>query len=86
MGSRDGDLHSAISMWREIKAASNAAVVRHGGTSTHHHAVGRDHRDAYELEVPALMRAALAGAKAVLDPRGVMNPGVLIDPVRAPPP
>jgi alkyldihydroxyacetonephosphate synthase len=81
IGSIDGDLRSAVAKWREIKLASNAAVVKHGGTSTHHHAVGRDHRSAYEVEVPALMRAALAGAKKVLDPAGVMNPGVLIDPV-----
>jgi alkyldihydroxyacetonephosphate synthase len=77
VGATDGDLASAVAKWREIKAASNAAVVKYGGTSTHHHAVGRDHRDAYDIEVPALMRAALAGAKKVLDPRGVMNPGVL---------
>jgi alkyldihydroxyacetonephosphate synthase len=79
IGATDGDLRSAIAKWREIKLACNAAVVTHGGTSTHHHAVGRDHRSAYEVEVPALMRAALAGAKKVLDPKGVMNPGVLID-------
>lgn len=70
--------------WREIKAACNAAVIAHGGTSTHHHAVGRDHRSSYEQEVPALMRQALAGAKAVVDPAGLMNPGVLIDPVGKP--
>ena len=60
--------------------ACNAAVVAHGGTCTHHHAVGRDHRSGYEAEVPALWRAALAGAKQVLDPQGIMNPGVLLDP------
>ncbi|HET7527573.1 MAG TPA: FAD-binding oxidoreductase [Burkholderiaceae bacterium] len=82
VGSIDGDLASAAAKWREIKQATNAAVIRHGGTSTHHHAVGRDHRDAYEQEVPALMRAALGGAKRVLDPAGVMNPGVLLAPAR----
>lgn len=80
VGSTTGDLASAIAMWREIKHATNDAVIRYGGTSTHHHAVGRDHRGAYDVEVPALMRAALAGAKKVLDPAGVMNPGVLLDP------
>ena len=83
LGSTDGDLASAVAKWREIKRATNEAVVKHGGTSTHHHAVGRDHRSAYEAEVPALMRAALAGAKKVLDPQGVMNPGVLF-PARQP--
>lgn len=82
--STSADLASALAMWRDIKLACNAAVVGHGGTCTHHHAVGRDHRSGYEVEVPALMRAALAGAKQVLDPQGVMNPGVLIDPCRRP--
>jgi alkyldihydroxyacetonephosphate synthase len=80
-GSSDGDIASALARWREIKRACNEAVVRHGGTSTHHHAVGRDHRSGYEAETPTLLRQALAGAKAVLDPQGVLNPGVLIDPV-----
>ncbi len=78
--SASGDVVSALAMWRDIKVACNDAVVRHGGTSTHHHAVGRDHRTGYEIEVPSLMRRALAGAKQALDPQGVMNPGVLIDP------
>jgi alkyldihydroxyacetonephosphate synthase len=75
-----GGAADAWARWREIKAACNAAVVRHGGTSTHHHAVGRDHRSAYEAEVPALARAALAAAKAAFDPQGLMNPGVLLEP------
>ncbi len=71
---------SALSRWRDIKAAANEAVVSLGGTSTHHHAVGRDHRSAYELETPALLRQALAGVKQTLDPEAILNPGVLIDP------
>jgi alkyldihydroxyacetonephosphate synthase len=80
-GAKGGDIAGSLAMWREIKAACNAAVVKYGGTSTHHHAVGRDHRSGYEVEVEPLMREALAGAKAALDPAGSMNPGVLIDPV-----
>jgi hypothetical protein len=37
---------------------------------------------AMSTEVPQLMRQALAGAKAVMDPAGIMNPGVLIDPAQ----
>jgi alkyldihydroxyacetonephosphate synthase len=55
-------------------------VVAHGGTITHHHAVGRDHRSGYEVEVDPLWRAAFGAAKQVFDPHGVMNPGVLVDP------
>ena len=72
---------SALSAWRDIKQAANAAVIRHGGTITHHHAVGRDHRSGYEREVPALFRQMLAAAKQAADPQGIMNPGVLVDPI-----
>jgi len=79
LGSPSGDVASALAAWREIKLAANAAVVHHGGTVTHHHAVGRDHRSGYENEVPALFRQMLASAKAVADPEGILNPGVLFD-------
>lgn len=76
-GSAKGDVASALAAWRDIKLAANAAVVGHGGTCTHHHAVGRDHRSGYDREVPELFRQMLAGAKGVADPRGILNPGVL---------
>jgi alkyldihydroxyacetonephosphate synthase len=58
-----------------------AAVVEHGGTITHHHAVGRLHRPFYDKQRPELFAHALRGAKRQLDPKGMLNPGVLIDPV-----
>jgi alkyldihydroxyacetonephosphate synthase len=80
MGSDRADLASSLAAWREIKLACNDVVTRLGGTVTHHHAVGRDHRSGYERESSLLYRDALRAAKASLDPRGVLNPGVLIDP------
>ncbi len=80
LGSKTGDLASALAAWRDIKAAANALVIDLGGTSTHHHAVGRDHRSGYEKETAPLFRSALVKAKSSLDPQGIMNPGVLIDP------
>jgi len=75
------DLAGSLAQWREIKFAANEIVTSEGGTITHHHAVGRDHRDGYEKQTSPVFRSALAGAKQSLDPNGVMNPGVLIDPV-----
>jgi alkyldihydroxyacetonephosphate synthase len=80
LGTADGDLASALARWCEIKRAANDAVVSLGGTATHHHAVGRDHRSAYDQQSPALFRQALRAAKQSLDPAGILNPGVLIDP------
>jgi alkyldihydroxyacetonephosphate synthase len=69
-----------LQQWDEIKLAASEAILALGGTITHHHAVGRDHRRWYLREVPQLFADALRGAKAVLDPAGIMNPGVLIQP------
>jgi len=71
-----------LEQWDRIKAAVSDALVRHGGTITHHHAVGRDHRPWYEQERPPLFAEALAAAKAALDPAGILNPGVLLAPRR----
>lgn len=65
-------------MWDEIKAASAEIVLSNGGTITHHHAVGRDHMPWYRKQRPDPFGRALAGAKAALDPAGIMNPGVLV--------
>jgi alkyldihydroxyacetonephosphate synthase len=68
-----------LEQWDEIKQAASDAVIAAGGTITHHHAIGRDHRPWYDRQRPDPFAAALRGAKAALDPRGILNPGVLID-------
>jgi len=68
-----------IERWQAIKAAAAGAVLAGGGTITHHHAVGRDHRPWYDEQRPEPFAAALRAAKAALDPRGLLNPGVLFD-------
>jgi alkyldihydroxyacetonephosphate synthase len=64
--------------WRQVKHAASDALIAAGGTITHHHAVGRDHMPWYQQQRPALFGAALAAAKATLDPAGILNPGVLV--------
>ena len=72
-GRRGGELEQ----WAEIKAAASETLLRHGGTITHHHAVGRDHRAWYEEQRPDGFARALRAVKAELDPSGILNPGVL---------
>jgi len=69
-----------VEQWAQIKAAASEALHAAGGTITHHHAVGRDHRPWYDRQRPDPFAAALRAAKAAVDPDGVLNPGVLIDP------
>ena len=70
-----------IDIWKEIKLATNEICNSMGGTVTHHHAVGRDHRpNGYDKQRPELFSKVLISAKSTLDPKGIMNPGVLIDP------
>ena len=72
---------SELSQWAEIKAAASEALLTHGGTITHHHSVGRDHRPWYDQQRPDVFASALRAAKAEVDPAGILNPGVLIDPM-----
>ena len=63
-----------------IKQAASDAVIAAGGTITHHHAVGRAHRPWYDRQRPDPFAAALRAAKRAVDPNGILNPGVLLDP------
>jgi alkyldihydroxyacetonephosphate synthase len=74
---RHGEL---LAQWRAIKCAASDALIGAGGTITHHHAVGREHRPWYDREAPDLFAAALRAAKLALDPQRLLNPGVLLDP------
>jgi alkyldihydroxyacetonephosphate synthase len=69
---------SEVEQWNSIKQAASEAVIAGGGTITHHHAIGRDHRPWYDRQRPEVFAGALRGAKAAVDPAGAMNPGVLV--------
>ncbi len=69
-----------VEQWDEVKQAASEAIIASGGTITHHHAVGRDHRPWYDRQRPDAFAAALTAAKARLDPSAMLNPGVLVEP------
>ncbi len=64
--------------WVRTKRAATDALVAAGGTVTHHHAVGADHRPWLAAEVGDLGVEVLRAVKAVLDPVGICNPGTLL--------
>ncbi len=69
-----------LRQWDEVKGAVMDAIASNGGTVTHHHAVGRDHRPGYDRQRPDLFAGQLRAAKRAVDPEGLLNPGVLVDP------
>lgn len=75
VGAQRGD---AIAQWSAIKASVNDVLMSHGGTITHHHAVGADHRAWMGDEIGPVGVQILRAVKATLDPAGILNPGKLI--------
>ncbi|WP_327093116.1 FAD-binding oxidoreductase [Nonomuraea sp. NBC_01738] len=67
-----------VEQWDRAKEAVNDAIIEAGGTISHHHGVGRDHRDAYAREIGPLGVEILRAVKERLDPAGILNPGALI--------
>lgn len=73
-----GQRGNPIEQWRAAKKAASDAIMAAGGTITHHHAVGADHRAWMRDEVGDLGVQVLRAVKAALDPAGILNPGKLI--------
>lgn len=67
-----------LEQWAAVKRAASEAIVAHGGTITHHHAIGRDHAPYMEAEVGRTGLDVLRAVKEQLDPAGIMNPGKLL--------
>lgn len=73
-----GQRGNPIEQWLAAKKAACDAIMATGGTITHHHAVGADHRPWMRDEVGELGVQILRAVKAALDPAGILNPGKLI--------
>ncbi len=67
-----------VAHWLRAKHAANDAIIAAGGTISHHHGVGTDHRDWYAAEIGPLAVDLLRAVKQRVDPAGILNPGVLL--------
>jgi len=72
------DVGREMEQWQAAKQAAGDAIIGAGGTITHHHAVGTDHRRWMTDEVGSLGVAMLRSLKDTLDPTGILNPGKLL--------
>ena len=67
-----------VGQWERVKGSACRAIVEAGGTITHHHGIGADHRRYLKREDGRTGIRILRSAKATVDPAGVMNPGKLV--------
>ncbi len=72
------DASRDLAQWAALKREATDAVVAAGGTLSHHHGVGVDHRPWMAAEKGVLGVRALKALKASVDPAGLMNPGKLV--------
>ncbi|HLJ02812.1 MAG TPA: FAD-binding oxidoreductase [Solirubrobacteraceae bacterium] len=67
-----------VAQWRATKSAASDAILAGGASISHHHGIGRDHREWYEREIGELGVRVLTAVKRELDPAGILNPRVLL--------
>jgi alkyldihydroxyacetonephosphate synthase len=63
--------------WLALKTSASRAIVRLGGTISHQHGIGTDHRVYLPAEKGELGMAAIQKISQLFDPHGMMNPGKL---------
>ena len=73
-----GQAEQQLQDWDAIKTAVSNAIIEHGATITHHHAVGKDHAPWYAQQNDPLSLAMLRAAKSTVDPQGILNPNTLL--------
>jgi alkyldihydroxyacetonephosphate synthase len=69
---------ATLQRWKRLKTAGARAIVSAGGTISHQHGVGADHRDFIAAEKGPLGVAAIRQLCDFFDPDGRFNPGKLL--------
>jgi alkyldihydroxyacetonephosphate synthase len=64
-----------LERWRALKRAASDTIVKTGGTISHQHGVGADHREYLKAEKGRVGIDTMRSVWSHLDPDGRMNPG-----------
>lgn len=72
------DADAMLARWRRAKVAASETIVRFGGTISHQHGVGRDHRPYVPAEKGAIGMSVLGAVIREVDPDGLFNTGNLM--------
>ncbi len=68
-----------LERWRRLKHTTSELIVRHGGTISHQHGVGKDHAPYLPIEKGPLAMAAIQALGQHFDPEALLNPGTLME-------
>ena len=72
------DAQETLARWLAMKTAASTAIVTGGGTISHQHGVGLDHKPYLAAEKGKLGIDLINDALRTADPGGIMNPGKLL--------
>jgi len=67
-----------VHMWHASKTAASQCIMDMGGTISHQHGVGVDHKPFLNSEKGAVGMSVLEAVRKTLDPEGMLNPGKLL--------
>lgn len=68
-----------LEKWRAMKIAASNQIIKHGGTISHQHGVGRDHKPWLENEKGKIGMQIMRAAFNAVDTHQQLNQGVLIN-------
>lgn len=71
------DLKKPLEQWKLIKAAASDTIFEMGGSISHHHGIGMDHKEWYLKIIGEEAQKGLLQLKKSWDPKGIFNPGKL---------
>jgi alkyldihydroxyacetonephosphate synthase len=72
------DADETLQRWQQLKNAASSAIVKTGGTISHQHGVGTDHKPYLPAEKGPLGMSTLEDLFKRFDPSGLMNPQKLL--------
>jgi FAD/FMN-containing dehydrogenase len=75
---KGADKAAYLARWDEVADAVHGIVLRHGGSISAEHGIGRMKARALESVKSEAELAIMRRIKAVFDPRGILNPGKLL--------
>ncbi|MBI3929142.1 MAG: FAD-binding oxidoreductase [Armatimonadetes bacterium] len=68
-----------LEQWSRVKKAASEAIMAMGGTISHHHGAGADHRTWSQAQLGRGGVRMLRGLKRELDPQNILNPGKIFE-------